>query len=259
MQILQTTQTVKPTLLRKSFFYAGVAFVITTVIGIAISYWMKSVVNFNDTGSGRFNFDFINKANSAQEQLFKFMVAGGILAVFSMIITLVWMFRITKASKTFIFIAFGSSIISQGLGFGILFTSFQAMELLGIFGIGGGLFLSMALAGYLAKDLSSMRPFLFAGSIVVGILSLVSVIMFYAGVYNDTFYMLLIVGTGVLMLAWTMFDVWMIKRTSQYAEMNGGIDEMMEFRLVSYFSYKLFSDLISIIWTVARIYLRSRR
>ena len=264
MQTLNSsTQTVKPTLLRKSFLIAGIAFAITTVIGLVVSFWLKSVFDSSGLLSGkRFDTGFISKRNdlgSETAKLFKFLIAGGIISIFSSIITLVWMFRILKAGKLFIYVAFASSILSQGIGFGMLFTIFNAMELLSIFGIGGGLFLIMAMAGYMAKDLSSMRPFLIAGTIAVMALSLVSVIMYFAGVYSDTFYMMLVIGMGILTLAWTMFDVWTIKRTSEYYEMNGSSDDMMQFRLQSFFGFKLFTDLVAIIWTIARIYMRMKR
>ena len=154
------------------------------------------------------------------------------------------MFRINRASKPFIFITFGIYIVAQGLGFGILFTILKAIELITIFAIGGGIFIAMAAAGYLAKNLMGMAPFLIAGTIVIILSSLIAMILYFAGIYSDVFIMIITFGSGVLFAAYTAFDVNMIKLSSQYNNLTEDDDH---FRLVMFFGFKLLIDLISLI------------
>lgn len=265
LSILNPTKVAtKPSFLRSSFLIAGIAFVITTIIGIALSYYIKSIVNFDSlsVGRGRFSTTFMDNrtTNNDAKILFYIVVIGGAASILSFVLTIVWMFRIMKSGKVFIYVTFITSIVAQGIGFGSLFSAFQAPELLAILGIAGGLFLSMAAVGWFVKDASKMMPYLMVGTIIIMLMSAVSIILYFVGVYNDTFFMMLTIFSGVLTLAWIVFDIWSIKRTSQWMEMNRGtVDDLDYFRLLAFFSFKLFSDLIGLVWTVARIYLRASR
>lgn len=248
-------------LLKKSFAVAAIGFLLVCAIGYLTSHIVDSTGIIRRTvNDSRFDFSMYQSLKETNEmaKLAKLSIAGIVIILISSILNIFWSFRYNVASKPFVIICLSLFIIGQGIGFGMLFVTWNAADLLIVFGIAGGLFGIMAIIGFFSKNLMPLGKVLFMASIAVIIMASIAGILYATGVYNDTFIMFIWVFTGFLTLAYTAFDVWWIK---QHGLMQSGYgdDKEMEFRLVAFFGFRLLSDLISLIWTVARIYARSRR
>ena len=240
-------------ILTKAFMVAGAGF--AAIFGLAILVWFildpSGVIKDQLKNAERFDFSMYSGTWNLLARL-SMISFGGIMV--SSILSLVWMFRIHKSSKAFITTVFFIYITSQGVSFGILFTVWRATELFGIFGVASILFLMMALAGWKAKDLSRMLPFLIFGTIGLMIVGGLMLIFSLTGVFSEKIYGLYIFISALLTLAWIAFDVNWIKRASQ--NYSGLLDDDMEYRWVAFFGFRLLSDIISLVWHLIRIYSR---
>ncbi len=97
--------------------------------------------------------------------------------------------------------------IGQGIGFGALFMVFRAFELIAIFGIAGGIFLLMGTIGFFIKDGKRLVPYMIGGMIASLVVGLITMIMYFMGVYNDTLIMLSTTLTGVVTCLYIVFDI----------------------------------------------------
>ena len=210
----------------------------------------------------KFNFSGIKFSSdlSGWNLITKLSIASFALIVISGISSLIWTFRVMTVSKVFIFVNYALYIAAQGISFGFLFLIMKSSELLAVFGISGGLFIVMALVGYFSKNLSGMGRYLIFGSLFIFILWIINLIITLTTTVNSDKHRWLSefiwIGTGLLMLGFIAFDVWRLKRFSAWASAS---DEDMKFRITAYFGFRLLSDLIALVWVVARMYLRSRR
>lgn len=250
--------------LTKSFLVAGLAFLAVFFIGfgswkaIDSSGMLRGLFTGSSFGSSLvYNANSVVKLSESYQNLQTLNTVGMILSIISMVTTIVWSFTFQKASKMFIFIAYGVFVAAQGIGFSFLFISFNTEELVYIFAIAGGLFALMAVAG-MVFNMQKFAPFMIVGMIAVSIMSVVMMILYWCGIYSDTAMFVLTIVSGFMFMAYTAFDVWMIKRANEFASMNGGMDSAMNFRLIAFFSFRLLSDIIGLIWMMARIVLRNR-
>lgn len=248
-------------LLKKSFLVAGMLFAVVCIIGFIVKAIIDRSGALSDyyASSSAWDTSFLTQ-NTTDFRVVKLIFGFGVICIIaSWICSLIWAFRISKASKAFIVVNYVLFAIAQGVGFSSLFIVFKATELLAIFGIAGGIFLAMGAAGYIIKDGTKLLPFIFIGFAVSTVLSVISIIMYFSNVYSDNFILFITVFTGFMTCIYIMFDVWYIRRSGQFYEMQTLNDPDMAFRLVSFFAFRLASDLVSLVWTVARLYLRARK
>lgn len=249
-------------LLKRSFLLAGILFAIVCIIGFitkAIIDRTGALSDYYASTSSSWDTSFLTQSDESFKVVKIIFGFGGVCIIASAICSLVWVFRISKASKTFIVVNYTLFALAQGIGFGSLFIVFQATELLAIFGIAGGIFLAMGAIGFLIKDGTKLLPFILIGFAVSVVLSLISTIMYFTNVYSDNLILFITIFTGFMTCIYIMFDVWYIRRSGQFYEMQSINDSDMAFRLAAFFGFRLASDLVSLVWTVARLYLRSRR
>ncbi len=252
------------TIMSRAFLMAGTGFLLIMLIG----FITKEVVDasgivkseLHSLRGSRLNMSIYKSIEGTGEyvRLARLSIASMVLIILSSVLRMVWAFRVSTATKPFIFLAFGAYIAAQGVCFGVLFITWNAIELLGIFGVGGGVFAIMAVIGYFSKDLSPMRPYLIGGSIILFIGSILTIVLYFAGIYSDKLIMIMTLLSLVLFMGFTAYDMWRLKRTSEWAEVHG-MDDVMRFRIAAYFGFRLLSDLIAIIWVIVRIYIRKGR
>lgn len=248
--------------LTKSFVWAAIAFAMVFAIGFASWKIVDSTGILTGLFTGSFGSTEVYASHTGAladswNKLETLNIVGIVLSIISLVMTMVWMFKITTASKMFIFLAYGTYIVSQGIGFAFMFMSFNVTELIYIFAIAGGIFGLMAICG-LVFNLQKFGGFLFIGMIAVMIMSLVTLFM---SIWMDMemMYFIMTIVSGFLFMGYTAFDVWFIKKSSQYMQMSGGmLDPQMDFRMTAFFSFKLLSDMIGLIWMIARIVARNR-
>ena len=241
----------------KAFTWAGVSFLLICLLGIIT--WLVADPLGTLQGLGTKKFDWSNVYNlRAMSNITRISMFSIGLIFVSGIMRLVWWFRFNTASKAFIYTNYVIYIVAQGLGFGLLFTTWRAQEIMSIFGVAGLGFLAMAWAGYIAKDLSKMAPFLIMASLFMMILTLPMVILSFT-TNLDNLWFLWTIGIGILTLLFIMFDVWQLRKTSEFIVASGGTDELTEFRIISWFGFRLLSDMVQLVWVMARLYMRFNR
>lgn len=263
--MIRTAQLTENKTLRKVFLIAALGFLAVCGIGFLVSYAVdrsgviKEALDQQRVHGG-INVDIYDqlKGTGVMAKLARVSMVGIVLIIASSILNMVWAYRWQRASRGFIIFAWTLYVIAQGIGFGLMFLTWNATDLLAVFGIAGGMFGVMALIGYIAKDLSHWWKWLMLGSIVAIVAGLVMFIMAISGVYSDTLNMIVWGITGILTLAWTAFDVWWIKRATQM-DLGQEYDSDMHFRMVGFFAFRLLSDLVALVWTVLRVYSRLKK
>ena len=241
----------------RAFTWSGLSFLLICLLGVIT--WSVADPLGTLKGLGTKQFDWANVYNlKVMSNITKISMLSIGLVFASGIMRIVWWFRFNTASKTFIYTNYVIYIIAQGLGFGLLFTTWRAQEIMSVFGIAGLAFLAMAWAGYIAKDLSKLAPFLIIGSIFMMIITLPMIVLSFVLNLSGLWFAWT-VGIGILTLLFIMFDVWQLKKTSEFMKASGGADELTEFRIVSWFGFRLLSDMVQLVWVLARLYMRFNR
>ncbi len=249
-------RTAEQSLLTSVFIWAGTGLLSIFLVGLiiwSILFYSGLLAPLNN---GQFNWGIYDLSNQALQTIRSLSFVGVILIILSFFLRLIWIFRVETVSKTFIYFTFTTYIIAQGIGFGFLFSTWNAPELLAIFGITGGLFAVMALVGIFAKNLRGILPFIIFGGITVLFLGLINMILYFSGIYSNTLIFLVMTLSGLLALAYIAFDIWWIKRTSEFYK-NSFTDPDSRFRLVSFFAFQLLTDFIWLFWIVIRFYSRA--
>lgn len=248
-------------LLTSVFIWAGLSLLGVFAIGMICWSIMLSSGVLAVLGDARFNWNIYSELTKGQEGSLRMLgilsVTGSVLILLSWILRLIWVFRFNTVSKQFIMFTYATFIIGQGIGFGFLFATWNAPDLLAIFGITGALFGVMALVGIFAKNLSGLLPYLIGGAIMVFFLAMLNMILYFSGVYNNFLTFIVLTFSGLLALGYIAFDVWWIKRTSEVYKEHF-LDKDSRFRLVAFFAFQLLTDIIWLLWVVIRLYGRSR-
>ena len=251
--IKRKTMTKETTIFSRAFGVAALGFILISVIGLMVWLSVDATGLLRGIADKKFDWSMYNNLGGSDkiDILGKVSIAAMGLIMVSFVLRIIWAFRFRTAGKFFIYSVFTIYIVAQGLGFGILFTLWRAQDLLIIFGVAGGMFALMAFAGYHAKDLSKMGVYLFYAMIGLLVLSTISMILYFTGIYDNTLIFIIVLGSGILTLLYTMYDVWLLKKFSKNEDLN--YDEDMKFRIVMFFGFRLLTDLIQLIWTIARL------
>ena len=245
--------------LKKTFLIAGVGFLSIFVIGILTNFFIDSsgILREELNSTTRFNFGLYRNIqfSGAISRLARVSLLAGIIIIASLILILIWSFRIFKASKPFIYITFSSYVLAQGLGFGILFVTWKAIDLIGVFAVAGSIFMIMALYGYKTKrNLITWGKWINIGLMVAFVMVLINVILYFSKIYTNVIGIGVVTLFGFIIVAMIAYEVYLIRKTNEYAQAIGGYDEMTNFRLTMFLGLKLLMTFISLIWIVARIW-----
>ena len=247
------TMSKETTIFTRAFGVAAIGFILISLIGLIVWLTVDATGLLRGIGDKKFDWSMYKNMQGSDKMavLGKVSIAAMGLIMVSFVLRIIWAFRFRTAGKFFIYSVFTIYIIAQGLGFGIMFTLWRAQDLLIIFGVAGVMFATMSFAGYKARDLSRMGVYLFYAMIGLMVLSGISMILYFSGVYDSTLIFIIVLGSGVLTLLYTMYDVWLLKKFSQNEELQ--YDEEMKFRIVMFFGFRLLTDIVQMIWTVARL------
>ena len=251
--IKRKTMTKETTIFTKAFGVAAFGFILISLIGVIVWLSVDASGLLRDISNKKFDWSMYKNMQGSDKMamLGKISIAAMALIMISFVLRIIWAFRFRTAGKFFIYSVFSIYIVAQGLGFGILFTLWRAQDLLIIFGVAGGMFAVMSFAGYKAKDLSRMGIYLFYATIGLLVLSAISMILYFTGIYDNVLIFIIILGSGVITLLYTMYDVWLLKKFSRTQGLN--YDDDMRFRIIMFFGFRLLTDLVQLVWTVARL------
>ncbi len=242
------------------FSYAGFSFLSICAIGLAVWGILGGIGLLDILGDRRFDWNIYRQIASQNPGALKTLgflsIIGIILLLLSWILRIIWIFRYDRVSKPFIYTVYTAFIIGQGVGFGFLFATWNAPDLLAIFGISGGLFAIMAVAGYFSKNLRGMLPFMIIGIIAVFFLMIINTILLLSGVYSSQINFWILTLMTVLSLMYIMFDLWWIKRTNEAFNRAAFVDKDDRFRIVAFLAFQLLTDFIWLFWNIVRMYAR---
>ena len=242
-------------LVSKSFLVTGVSFALICLIGYVSSIIVDSAGLLKGLDTTK-TFDL--SIYRTFGRLARLSLASGVLLIISIFLSVWWNVRFMRVSKTFMHVAFGVYILAQGFAFGTLFAVWNIRDIIWVFGLGGTLFGIMGFVGYYSRDLSSWGRLLFIYSFVVLFCWLISYVLILIGFINArASYSMMTLAFGILFLGYTAYDVWLLKKTAQWRESIGDLDQDTEYRIILFFGYRLLVDLVGLIWVMARYWLLS--
>ncbi len=177
----------------------------------------------------------------------------------SVILSLVWTFRVNSWSLGAGIAIITVYSISNGIGFGSLFLIFHMKEIMLIFGIVGFILLGT----YVAAKCSTLKGMLTLTKVISFIfifymLALLIVFLstfFTLGGSSQIFglYMMVSGVGGLLSCLYLVYEFWMIQRLDDFIE-----DQEIKKKNAVFFGFLILTNLISLVWTIARMVLISR-
>lgn len=223
---------------------AGIGFLLTCGIGYLVSLLWEKI------GYGNYYDAYV-----AAQQLNTLYIVSSIGILVSMILSFVWMFKMSNASYGLAFTTISIYCLSQGVGFGSLFYVFDVREILLIFGIIGFILFSM----YAMSKVISAKTALTLGKIsiygfisymiVVLILTLVS--MFLTSGTLQTIMLVVTFAGGLLSLIYLIYIFWALQRTNEFLQG----DETLRKKVAIFYGFQILIELIALVWRIASIIL----
>lgn len=238
-------------ILTRSFLVAGLSFLLICLIGL---------------GFGKlFEYEIYEKGNlSVVNSLYMISILLIFISMFGSMLVFRNLLN-QKTSKIIFWI--GLYCLAQGIGFGMLFSLFaeDSWTLILIFGVSGIMFILCAIIGYFmsANAAFSLMKMLSIGWIVTFVLMILMfipmiIMLSIGGSYAGfQWYYSLIMGIFCLLfMGYISYDVWMISKTSEFAQI---ADSRAFNNLSLFFGYRLLIDFVGLFWTIASLILRFRR
>ena len=260
MKNISIQRTKEKTLFNQSLKWGTILFLAVALVGTMISVSVKNTTEMGNFISSRDRFDFSAlkdiKISTGTLKLI------GTLSIFSMglifissIFNLYFMFKIRTISPITVNVALTLFVIADGTGFGLLFLTMNAVELMAIFGIAGGIFGAIWLSTYFIKSMSWAMPVLIVGMGITLVLSILSISLYAAGVYDDKLILFMNIFSGMLTVLWIMWELWYIRRMSEWMDWES-MSERDKYVYPRFFGYRLASDMIGLIWRIAYFMMR---
>lgn len=238
-------------ILTRSFLIAGLSFLLICLIGL---------------GFGKlFEHEIYEKGNlSVVNSLYMISILLIFISMFGSMLVFRNLLN-QKTSKIIFWI--GLYCLAQGIGFGMLFSLFaqDSWTLILIFGVSGIMFILCAIIGYFmsanaAFNLMKMLSIGWIATFILMILMFIPMIIMLSigGSYvGFQWYYSLIMGIFCLLfMGYISYDVWMISKTSEFAQI---ADSRAFNNLSLFFGYRLLIDFVGLFWTIASLILRFRR
>ena len=223
-------------MLSNALFVAGVGFVFTALIGF-LSAWL------------------LRENSISGNTLYYF---GGPLVFISLILSIVWQFRVEKASNLFMFSVVSIYCISNGIGFGSIFLALNMEQIMIAFGMTGFIFLGTFIISKLmnAKVAINLGKILFISAVVYLIGSLVISLssFFMIGISNRSYFNVLIISTivgGLISIGYLAYSLWMIQNMDKFLTN----DDDLRRKYSIFFGFILLINLISIVYRILQLML----
>lgn len=238
-------------ILTRSFLVAGLSFLLICLIGL---------------GFGKlFEYEIYEKGNlSVVNSLYMISILLIFISMFGSILVFRNLLN-QKTSKIIFWI--GLYCLAQGIGFGMLFSLFaqDSWTLILMFGVSGIMFILCAVIGYFmsanaAFNLMKMLSIGWIATFILMILMFIPMIFMlstgasYAGF--QWYYSLIMGVFCLLFMGYISYDVWMISKTSEFAQI---ADSRAFNNLSLFFGYRLLIDFVGLFWTITSLVLRFRR
>lgn len=186
-------------------------------------------------------------------------IISGISLFVSVILTLIWSFRVYKASTAFATITIVLYCISNGIGFGFLFWAVELPEILIAFGMLGLIFLgTFGIAKIMSfKAAMSLTRILMIAMVIYMIATLTFMFLSLFGVLTSTtfeyIYLVVVAVSGLLSVLYMVYELWVIQNLDKF-----NMDEQLTKRLSIFMGFQVLINLINLLWMILRIFASSR-
>ncbi|MGL5246500.1 MAG: Bax inhibitor-1 family protein [Mycoplasmoidaceae bacterium] len=223
-------------MLSNALFVAGIGFVFTALLGFLTA--------------------FLFRENSISGDTLYYL--GGPLIFISVILSIVWQFRIEKASNFFMFSVVAIYCIANGIGFGSIFLALNMEQIMIAFGMTGFIFLgtfgvskimSVRAAMNLGKILFISAIIYLLGSLIISLSS-----WFWIGTSNRGYFNILIISTvvgGLLSVGYLAYSLWLIQNMDKFLTN----DDDLRRKYSIFFGFMLLINLISIVYRILQLML----
>ncbi len=222
--------------LSNALLVAGIGFISTSLIGFLFA-WIFSQNSFNGD-----NLYYL----------------GGPLLFLSVILSIVWQFRIEKASNFFMFSVVSLYCVSNGIGFGSIFLALEMSQIMIAFGMTGFIFLGTFAISKIMSDKVALGlgAILFIASIAYIIASIIISLtsFFMIGRSNVSYFNVLIISSivgGLISVGYLAYSLWTIQNMDRFLNVN---DETRK-KYSIFFGFLLLMNLISIFWRILQLML----
>lgn len=189
-----------------------------------------------------------------------------VFIIISVVCTFVWMFKIQNASNLLIFGTIGIYCLANGIGFGSLFYLLKFNEIMIIFGavaviFFGTWFISSVVS---VKFMMSFSKFIIIATIVYFIFNIgmflfnffnIFGMRYGSGISYQWIYLISSAVSGLLSIGYLAYNMFNIQRMDKFLDSTPELKN----KYALFFGFTILMSLISIIWTMARILLFSRR
>lgn len=229
--------------LTRAMMVTGFGFLATFLIGILIEYLIDYSIKIGSITN-------INVLFS--------ITAVGLIISFGL--SIIWSFRVYKASTGFATTTIIVYCIANGVGFGSLFYLVEYWEIMMVFGVLGLIFLfTFGISKIISsKVVLSLMKIAFVATIVylvfvliVGLLSGFGLLSFFSFGYS---YLIIIAVSGLLSIFYLVYELWIIQNLDKFY-----LDNELTKKLSIFMGFQILMNLINLLWVFLRVFLLSRK
>lgn len=231
--------------LTRAMMVTGFGFLATFLVGILTEYIISLILGSNTITN-------IQMSISVITNLWVITVIGLLVSV---VLTLVWSFRVYNASTGFATITIAVYCLANGIGFGSLFFVVAYWEIMFAFGILGLIFLfTFGIAKLLSfKSALNIMKVATIGTIVylvfVLLIGLVSVFCLSTDVFNYL-YLVIIAVSGLLSVLYMIYEIWTIQNLDKFY-----LEQELTRKLSIFMGFQVLINLINLVWILLRFFI----
>lgn len=238
--------------LTRAMMVTGFGFLATFVIGILTEFIASKIIGFTTIS----NIDSIsvNDYFAYMNVYTNLIIATVIGLLVSVVLSLIWSFRVYKASTTFAAFTIAIYCLANGIGFGALFLLVDYWQIMFAFGILGLIFLfTFGIAKIISfKTALNIMKVTAIATIVylvfVVIVSLLSVFVLSTDTFNYL-YLVIIAVSGLLSILYMVYELWLIQNLDKFY-----VEEELSRKLSIFMGFQVLVNLINLVWIILRLF-----
>lgn len=205
---------------------------LTTGVGLLLTFLVALVFNY---------------IPSVNRDVFAGLASVGLIV--SLIMTIIWQFRVQNSSMGFRVFVIVLYCISNGIGFGSLFQYIGANQIIASFALTAGI----CLACYIVSKILTRRAAMNLGKIIgvmFGIYFLFAIVMFFSwafGIGGNMLYIGISVLMPIILLLAITYQMWMISKMDEFVQ-----DTNQTIAFGMFLGFSLLMMIIQILWIILR-------
>lgn len=236
--------------LTRAMMVTGFGFLATFVIGILTEFIASKIIGFTTISS----ISSISDSYTYMNVYTNLTIATVIGLLVSVVLSLIWSFRVYKASTAFAALTVAIYCLANGIGFGALFLLVEYWQIMFAFGILGLIFLfTFGIAKIISfkAALNIMKVAAIATVVYlvfVVIVSLLSAFVLSTGTF-DYLYLVIIAVSGILSVLYMIYELWLIQNLDNFY-----VEEELSRKLSVFMGFQVLVNLINLVWVILRLF-----